>query len=252
MSVDIWAAACEDGEPHTRLDGVLFRLVESQVQIATHRLVSSLEEQAVLEELLDKVKPPLPRDAGNLHYLLATPFRYPPLRYGSRFGRRHEPSLFYGSLTVAAVLAETAYYRFLFWHGMETAPESPLNTQHTLFSAHYACDRGIKLHQPPFDVWQADLAHRSSYVATQPLGSSMRAAGIEAFEFVSARDPASGINVALFRPSALASQRPETTQNWWAETCADHADFYCHEASSVYRFDLSTFLVEGALPLPAL
>lgn len=229
----------------------MFRLVESQEQIATNRLVSTLDEQAVLEELLEAVKPPRPTAAGGLHYLLATPFRYPPLRYGSRFGRRDEPSLFYGSLTVETVLAESAYYRLVFWQGMEAPPKKLLRTQHTLFSAGYACAHGIKLHQPPFDAWQDELTHRCSYTATQALGSAMREAGVEAFEFISARDPDAGLNVALFSPAALAGTRPDMSQNWLSETSADRVSFYCAEHVSVYSFNLSTFWVDGALPTPA-
>lgn len=57
-------------------------MVESQEQVATLQLVDTLEEQALLEELLESSKPPVPADAEPLHYLLKTPFRYPPLRWG--------------------------------------------------------------------------------------------------------------------------------------------------------------------------
>ena len=183
-----WAACLAHAglEP---LGGSALRLVESQEQIATVRLVGSLAEQAVLEDLLEASKPRLPRPATDLHYLLATPFRYPPLKYGSRFGRRTEPSLFYASRELSAVLAEAAYYRFVFWSGMQTAPTTPLTTQHSLFSTKITTARGLRLQRPPFAQHQTLLAHRSEYTATQALGTLMREAGVEAFEFVSARDP---------------------------------------------------------------
>lgn len=78
---EIWRQ-CK-GERHIRpLQGRLVRLVESQEQVATLQLVDTLEEQALLEELLESSKPPVPADAEPLHYLLKTPFRYPPLRWG--------------------------------------------------------------------------------------------------------------------------------------------------------------------------
>lgn len=250
MNTGIWEA-CAGPDPVEPIEGLLFRIVESQVQIATQRLVSTLEEQALLEELLETVKPPLPAAARTLHYLLATPFRYPPLRHGSRFGRHHEPSLFYGSLGVETVLAEAAYYRFVFWQGMEIPPKAPLTTQHTVFNARYACERGIKLHRPPFDAWRAELTHPSSYTATQALGTAMREAGVDAIEFISARDPRGGLNVALFTPSALASRRPEMNQSWLAETSGEHVSFYCPEDAVLRGFELSAFLVDGVLPGPA-
>ena len=92
-----WAACLAQVKPHP-ISGTLLRLVESQEQVATNQLVSSLERQAVLEGLLEATKPRLRVGTEHLHYLLATPFRYPPLKHGSRFGTRSAPSLFYGAL----------------------------------------------------------------------------------------------------------------------------------------------------------
>lgn len=247
---DIWAAVGAEA-PVVELAGDLVRLVESQEQIATNRLVDTLEEQALLESLLESSKPPLPQAARGLHYLLATPFRYPPLRHGSRFGGHFEPSLFYAAFDTATVLAESAYYRFVFWHGMAVAPASPLASQHTLFGAPWRCARGVQLQLPPFDRWREQLTDPADYSATQRLGTAMRQAGVEAFEYVSARDPAGGLNVALFTPMALAARRPDFMQAWLAETDAGEVRFYCQEERLVHRFPLGQFLVAGRLPMPA-
>jgi hypothetical protein len=53
-------------------------MVESQEQIATRGYVDTLAEQSVLEELLEESKPAYPDKTTDLHYLLKTPFRYPP------------------------------------------------------------------------------------------------------------------------------------------------------------------------------
>ena len=104
-----------DGESHiTPIKGVCYRLVESQEQIATLGYVDTLEEQVLLEEMLDAVKPAYPMAGDDYHYLLKTPFRYPPLEWGSRLGSKHEASLFYAGLSVTSTLAESAYYRFVF------------------------------------------------------------------------------------------------------------------------------------------
>lgn len=250
MTVDLWGAAGH-AAPVRDLEGVLVRLVESQEQIATNRLVDTLEQQAILEALLDASKPALPKTTAGLHYLLATPFRYPPLRHGSRFGRHFEPSLFYAATSAATVLAESAYYRFVFWHGMVMPPAAPLTTQHTLFGARWGCARGLQLQHAPFDAWRDVLADPADYRATQQLGSAMRAAGIEAFEYVSARDPERGLNVALFTPLALVSRRPDFMEPWLAETGAAEVRFYCREEHRVHRFPLQGFLVDGRLPTPA-
>jgi RES domain-containing protein len=251
---DIWAA-CGAAAPLVSLAGTLLRLVESQEQVATRRLVATLEEQALLEELLEASKPPLPAAAAGvaagLHYLLATPFRYPPLRHGSRFGRPFEPSLFYASQATPTVLAEAAYYRLVFWFGMASPPATSLATQHTLFGTAYRSDRGLRLQAPPFDAWQAALTDRADYTATQQLGAAMREAGIAAFEYRSARDPAGGINLALFTPAALAKPRPAFSQAWLGETGGEGVRFYCPEERQVVAFALGDFTVDGRLPMPA-
>ncbi|MDI7027707.1 RES family NAD+ phosphorylase, partial [Pseudomonas aeruginosa] len=104
-----------------------------------------------LEELLESSKPPVPADAEPLHYLLKTPFRYPPLRWGSRFGRRHEPSLFYAALKLETAMAESAYYRCVLWSGMAVPPPSGgVLSGHASFEAGGGGGRGNRLQGPPF------------------------------------------------------------------------------------------------------
>lgn len=235
--------------PKATLAGQLWRMVESQSQVATIELVDSLQEQAILEQLIEVSKPPRPESAENLHYLLATPFRYPPLRWGSRFGQRHEPSIFYGSLTAETVFAEAAYYRLLFWFGMaDPPPEQQLITQHELFSARYRCSPGLKLQKRPFDRHYSIIAHRKEYGMTQVLGAAMRAVEVQGFEFPSARCPDSGINIGLFTPSALAGQRPDQQQRWVCEIVPKMIRFRGEGRLVEFPWDL--FFVGGALPRP--
>ena len=248
--IDVWQACSPQVEPGA-LSGTLLRLVESQEDIATLALVSTLEEQAELERLLEESKPPLPDGCARLHYLLATPFRYPPLRHGSRFGTRFEPSLFYGSRRRETVLAEAAFYRFVFWFGMRVPPPNKLVTAHAMFSARYRTAQGLALHAAPFDAFRDVLASRSDYAVTQQLGRDMRAAGVEAFEFVSARDPAGGSNVALFSARALATTRPGNSSQWLCETDGERVAFVERGTPALSAWQLAVFLVEGVLPAPA-
>ena len=245
-----WSALLATIAP-TPLQGIAHRLVESQEQIATNALVSSLERQAVLEDMLERTKPPNRSGTQELHYLLATPFRYPPLRHGSRFGTRAEPSLFYGAPGTDTVLAEAAYYRFVFWHGMRVPPDGKIDTQHTLFGARFACTCGLRLQAPPFDAYRAHITDRSRYTSAQALGAAMRATGIEAFEFPSARDPGGGLNVALYTPTALASPKPVFQSPWLCELTADTVRFAAVGEHQTLSFTLDTFLDDGRLPMPA-
>lgn len=245
-----WDACLAQARPDL-LEGTLLRLVESQEEVATSQLVSTLERQDVLEALLERTKPPLRPGTEGLHYLLSTPFRYPPLQWGSRFGPRDEPSLFYGALTSVTLLWEAAYYRFVFWYGMATPPPRKLDTQHTLFAAAYRSERGLRLQDLPFSEHLAELTAPADYRASQALGSRMREHGIQAFEFVSARDPAQGLNVALFTPQAFAQTRPVFQEAWLAEVDGGHARFRAVHGKTVHDFPIEAFLVEGKLPQPA-
>jgi len=243
--------ACLAGIEGVDLTGQLLRLVESQEQVATNQLVDSLAKQALLEELLEASKPPPRPGTAGLHYLLATPFRYPPLKHGSRFGRRHEPSLFYGAHESRCVMAEAAYYRFVFWYGMRVAPARKLDTQHTLFAVEYRTQRGLRLQDPPFAAHEAMLRHPADYAASQALGSRMRESGIDAFEYVSARDPHHGINVALFSPEAFAQPKPVWQEPWLAETTGMHVRYQSVHGKARHAFPVEVFQVDGRLPLPA-
>lgn len=248
--MDIWAA-CREAVVPGSLEGELIRAVESQEQIATRTLVDDLAEQALLEDLLEMSKPPAPGGSAHLDYLLSSPFRYPPLAYGSRFGTRHEPSLFYGALGVAPALAETAYYRLVFWSGMSAPPpRNQLTTEHTLFAARYATARGVRLHEPPFNAYVLSLTDPKSYRDTQMLGRHLREAGIEAFEYLSARDPAGGINVALFTVRAFAEPTPLWKQSWLCDTREDEVSFY-NKTQGTWTYRRKQFLVDGILPLPS-
>ncbi|MBD9499733.1 RES family NAD+ phosphorylase [Pseudomonas sp. BGr12] len=232
--------------------GRLVRLVESQGQVATLQLVDTLEEQALLEELLETSKPRMPPPAEPLHYLLKTPFRYPPLRWGSRFGRRHEPSLFYGALKLETAMAESAFYRFVLWEGMATPPPSGrILSEHASFEARFQVQKGVRLHLPPFREHEA-LLDPQDYSVTQGLGSAMRDAGVEAFEYRSARCPQGGINVALFVPAAFTEKRPRNLMPWLCETTSEYVAFkHAQVPDSPRLYRREQYLVDGRLPHPA-
>ena len=242
-----------DGPQRIRpIAGTLYRLVESQEQVATLGYVDTLEEQALLETMLEDGKPPCPDDASHLHYLLKTPFRYPPLKWGSRFGRRHEPSLFYAGLAIQPTLAEAAYYRFVFWCSMDGAPVSDrIRTEHTLFSARYRTERGVRLQSLPFDRYETSLRHPTDYAESQATGTAMRDVGVEAFEYRSARDPDAGLCVALFTGRAFASKRPLRANQWLCELGAAEVSFKKVGTHDVITHALATFLHNGELPMPA-
>ena len=250
MSSSIWTRCAGDSEIR-RLDAAPWRVVEAQHQLSTRKLVDSAEEQMLLEDLLERAKPPS-RAPAKLHYLLATPFRYPPLRHGSRFGTRFEPGIWYGSETRRTAFAEVAYYRLVFLEGT-SADLDLLTTQHTAFSARVRTTRGVDLSSKAFAKARSAIASPSRYAATQALGANMRAAGVEAAKYPSARDKEGGCNFAVFTPRAFTAAKPKDLQTWHcvanrARVEVAKRDYFGIER---YSFDRAEFLVNGALPWPA-
>lgn len=243
---------CKGTQQIRRVSGTAFRLVESQEQIATLGYVDTLAEQALLEEMLEAVKPAYSFATEGFHYLLTTPFRYPPLKWGSRFGRIHEPGIFYGGTHTQTTLAESAYYRWVFWYSIDAKPMSNrIRTEHTLFRVDYQSAQAVQLQAPPFDQYAQTLTNPHNYLPSQELGTAMREAGVEAFEYFSARDPDRGICVGLFTPAAFTQKTPQEMTAWLCETSANEVAFKQRDKAEVIRFGLEDFTVDRVLPLPA-
>ncbi|MBV8801486.1 MAG: RES family NAD+ phosphorylase, partial [Gammaproteobacteria bacterium] len=216
--------------------------------------VDSLEEQKILEDLIESTKPPFKDESFKWHYLLSTPFRYPPLQNGSRFGTRFEPSFWYGSLELTTAMAETAYYRFNFLRASK-AEFGNIITNHTVFSAKIITQNGIDLTQLPFSKFTSRISSPVSYEESQMLGNAMRQSKVESFAYQSARDPDKGINIALTSPKAFLHKKPENKsfQSWQCIINNDVADFIRLSSISneMKSFTLECFLHNGTLPFPA-
>lgn len=254
MSRGIWTRCVGDSEPPFRRFGfTALRVVESQHMISTRRLVDSDDEQALLEQMIDRVKPPIPPELKRLHYLLSTPFRHPPLRWGSRFGGRDERSLWYGSRAIATAFAEVAYYRFVFLAGTR-AGLTPLSAPLTSFRVQIATRRGIDLTREPFHRQASSLTSPTRTDETKVLGRDMRAAGVEAFLYTSARDPGEGLNVGLFTP-CFARPRPYELRTWTSITDTQRVEIVERDMLARTRvrfaFERSLFEVDGSLPVPS-
>jgi len=227
----------------------MVRVVESQEEIATLSLVDSLEEQQVLEQLLEDTKPG--KIAPQLHYLLTTPFRYPPLSWGSRFGRIYERALFYASLSIETALTESAFYRLLFIDGVTQPFPKPVVSQHTSFCVNALSEHAVDLTRAPYDKHMTDLRAQNRYDACQQLGQEMREAGIELFIYLSARDRApNAINAAAFVPKVFGKSTPGEFQSWTCFATADAVRYISTPSKESFEFNKSIFTVDGKLPMP--
>ncbi len=251
MSSNIWIRCAGDSRIRAlRIDA--WRVVEAQHQVSTRKLVDSDSEQQTLEQLIEGTKPP-ERTRGSLHYLLFTPFRYPPLRHGSRFGRRTDPGIWYGSETQRTAFAEVAYYRIVFLEGT-TADLGLLQTELTAFRADIRTERGIDLTTRAFASVRALVTGKTTYDATQELGRAMRAAKVEAFRYGSARDAEGGVNVGVFVATAFGRRSPKSLETWYSVATRAHVEFLKRDyfARAAFKFERAQFLVDGVMPTPAL
>lgn len=250
MLSSIWTQCAGDSRiSPLRLD--TWRVVEAQHQISTRKLVDTAAEQALLEELIETAKPP-DRTGGRLHYLLSTPFRYPPLAHGSRFGARHERGIWYGSETLSTAFAEVAYYRLVFLEGTR-ADLGAVTTQLTAFEVRVSSERAVDLVAPPFDAHRASIAAPDRYDATHALGRAMRDARVDLFRHPSARDPEGGVNVGAFSHTVFGTAKPRTLQTWHCTATRARVelvklDYFQQQALTFLR---ETFLVAGVLPAPS-
>lgn len=253
MLTDIWRKC--NGEDHiTSLSDTAWRIVEAQDITATRKLVDSLEEQALLEELIESSKPALAKKLMELHPLLYTPFRYPPLKHGSRFGKRSEHSLWYGSLELSTAMAEKAFYQFNFLKASK-AQYGVIEVPLTAFSIQIKTDRGIKLIDHPFSEYTKIISSPLSYERSQALGTAMRNANIQAFNYQSARIFHQGSNIALFTPKPFLHKKPNSKsfQSWQCIANNNLIEFIRSSAITAEHqsFSIDSFLVNGELPFPA-
>jgi hypothetical protein len=196
-----------------RWDGVLWRIVETQHVAATMKLVDDQREQDVLEELLEDSKPRNLPGTAALDYLLATPFRYPPLAYGSRFRGPMDPGVFYGAESVRTASAELAYWR---WRFLQDAVdlERLEPVPHTAFSVGVGTS-AVDLRAPPFEA-QGDLwSHPTDYAPTQAFARIVRQAEVGGIVYRSVRSPELSWCMALLVPAAFASPKPNPPRESW-------------------------------------
>jgi hypothetical protein len=191
----------------------VWRIVEAQHRISTNRLADTLEDQAILEQLAEAVKPQIPRAARGLHFLLASPFRYGH-RSPSRFRRADErPGIFYASEHEETALAETAYWRLVFLSRSPGLASPRTTSEHSSFCVRVAVSRMLDLTRPPFaarrDCWTSD-----NYGECQSLATAARTADCMAIRYESARDPGRRANLALLDPAGFAGQAPTPDKTW--------------------------------------
>jgi hypothetical protein len=222
-----------------------WRAVEAQHRVSTIRLVDTLEEQAELEQLLEASKPALPDVPPGLHWLLATPFRYPPLPQGSRFRGPADPGVFYGAEARRTACAELGYWRWRFLLDSPALARLEALPQ-TLFTASVDA-RAIDLREPPLVRDAAAWMHPRDYGPCQAFARVARESGVTAIRYASVRDPDHGGCIAVLSPQVFVPG--DFAEQGWRLTVMRSRVFW-HRDSAVHAesFEFGTAQWRATLP----
>ena len=204
-------------------------------------LVDTLEEQAVLEQVLEDSKPRIPPECRNLHYLLFTPFRYgAPYPRGSRFRRVGlTPGVFYASMQSQTAVAEMAFWRLLFYAESPDTPWPANPGEYTAFSVRFSTGKGLDLTRPPLNRDAEKWTDPTDYSHCQALADTARSAQVQMLRYQSARAP--GLNVALLTCAAFASREPNDLHRWRIQVGASGVRAIREFGDERIAFDRETF-----------
>ncbi|HEY4134296.1 MAG TPA: RES family NAD+ phosphorylase [Alphaproteobacteria bacterium] len=228
----------------------VWRVVETQYKAATMRLTDSLEEQRILEQLLEDSKPPLPPECQGLSFLLATPFRYAPYPFGSRFRRAVQPEgVFYGAEQIETAISEAVFYALLFYLESPdmTLPTGPIAK--TAFSVRCASDRSIDLTVPKLDRDKALWTHPTDYSPCQALADAAREIDVQVIRYRSVRDEHGRASVALMSPAAFTDRQVRGLQTWhFLIKSRAVVQAWCESPRMMLEFPAGRFQLDPRIP----
>jgi hypothetical protein len=192
----------------------VWRLIDAQYHVSLRKLADSIAEQEMLEGLVDATKPAVPVECRGLDALLSTPFRYALYPNGSRFRRAgYTPGVYYAAEDARVAVAETAFYRLLFFAESPDTPWPVNPFECTGFSVEVSSLRSLDLTEPPFDVDAAVWRHPVKYSRCQKFADSARMDGAEILRYWSARSPG-GVCVAVLTCAAFSERHPRDYETW--------------------------------------
>lgn len=234
---------------YVSIETTAWRVVEAQHRVTTMKLVDTLEEQKVLEQVLEDTKPLVPDGCDGLHYLLFSPFRYSrDDPYASRFRRPNSPDgVFYASASPETAIAEIAFYRLLFYAESPGTPLPSNPAEFTGFAVQIRANPGIDLTRPPLNAHHARWTDSQDYSDCHALADAARAEGVQAIAYPSIRDLQHRLNYAILTPSAFAQPNPVAAQTWRIHVRADGVLAKCESPALGLSFAKTDFDIDSRL-----
>jgi hypothetical protein len=209
------------------------------------KLVDTLDEQALLEDEIERTKPPVPAECADLHYLLATPFRYGRYPGNSRF--RHEgysPGVYYASEVAATAVAETVFYRLLFFAESPGTPWPRNPLEFTALEVAYSVQRAIDLTAAPFSESEERWTRLADYGPCLELSDAAREAEILLIRYRSVRDPKRRANLAILSCAAFSARNPVSFETWRIALSASGAIALCDRSDERLGFSWNDFAAD--------
>jgi hypothetical protein len=234
------------------LETTAWRVVEAQHRVSTMKLVDSLAEQAVLERILDRTKPPVPDESADLHYLLFSPFRYARSNpYASRFRRAGSAEgVFYASASSETAISEIVFYRFLFYAESPGTPLPGNPAEYTAFAAQLHADPALDLTRPPMSAHRAAWMDPGDYSQCHLVADAARKENVQTICYSSVRDLQHRLNYAVLTPLVFARRAPIAFQSWRILLRADGALAKCEAPDIGMTFHRRDFDVDSRLNIP--
>jgi hypothetical protein len=216
-----------------------YRVVESQARNSTRQLTDSDEEQEHLEDMVEKSKPPYVKGSETLNYLIKTPFRYPPLKEGSRFGNKYEHGIFYASLELKTALCEKAFWvlNVLLDSEEEFAPFFPPITS---FKVNVTSAKTLDLTKGKWLKEKNKISNPKSHTHSQKIGDAARDKKVEVIKFFSAREEG-GINLAVLTPNVFLQKKPKQQKHLSVYVDQKNVSFTCDVSNIKHSFSVDDF-----------
>jgi len=243
MSSPIWTRVALSSE-FRFFEGSCWRLVEPQHQVSTLKLIDTLAEQSLLEELIEETKPTIPMECRHLDFLLATPFRYGSVYpNGSRFRRAGRTlGVYYASECPETALAEMAFYRLLFFAESPATPWPSDAAEYTAFSTKVYSNQVLDVTLAPFVADNLIWQDRLDYSGCQDFADAARSVETEIIRYQSVRDPLKGNNFAILTCRAFAKSAPIDRQTWRMRLSASGVQALCEFPRQALEFPRTAFV----------
>jgi hypothetical protein len=159
--------------------------------------------------------------------------------------------LFYGSRSRFGCLLEGAYYELVFQDGPERPFPRSSAMRKAIFHVQVRTASGLKLQQHGGRELQARLRDPVDSHCCQGIGRQMREAGIEAFEYHSARSAEDVVQVGAISCCVFTSTPFDQVEVQLEANCKE-VSIRCLDDNTVHHFRRQQFEVNGELPQPTL